>query len=107
MIYVVLALLIISAILAIVMSAKIAEVRILKSDKETLSTQVKELNLSIDRQKSNLDEETKRRERLISELRKEIESLEKDVAACSDPTVVRARLRKLFSSETGDSSSTR
>jgi hypothetical protein len=42
--------------------------------------------------------ETERLEALVVALKAEVASLEADVAACADPAVVRARLRKLLSS---------
>jgi len=101
MIYFAMATLILAAIAGVIAASMISKVKIQKAEIGSLTTEKAELIKEKDATKAKLDEETSRRETLIEALKKEIDSLEKDLEACRDPAVVRSRLRKLFTVEEG------
>lgn len=92
-IFILIGLLLVSILVNVILASLLAG-----ANKEVLAEKEKAKEQQSDWQKAqaNKSDELQRAEKVIASLKAEIEILEKDDAATSDPTVVRARLRKLF-----------
>jgi septal ring factor EnvC (AmiA/AmiB activator) len=105
MLYFALGMTVLAAIAGVIAASMVSKVKIQKAEIGSLTTEKKELIKEKGDIQAKLDGEVGRRESLISELKKEIETLEKDLESCRDPAVVRSRLRKLFTVSEGSNSS--
>jgi DNA anti-recombination protein RmuC len=89
-----------AALFGLISTALTSGVNTLKKENEALKKENADLKAQLQSAKetaaTELNEAIARREKVISELKAEIERLEKDNEAQKDPAVVRARLSRLL-----------
>lgn len=100
MTYVTLILGIISGIIGLITTGMGSAVNTLKKENGDLKTENAELKARLAAADSKtqvvVDDAVSRREKIITALKEEIATMEKDQSATTDPAVVRDRLNKLF-----------
>lgn len=93
---------IVCAVFAALWRGAVATVTTERANTEKVRRELSAVDTALDISEASRGDERRRLEAIIAHLKLEIFTLENDLAACSNPTVVRERLRRLLSGEQTD-----